>query len=51
MQAAFPFFGTYIAFSNVGWFITLYVIAGYLRLYPGGVTTSKRQFKSADAAD
>ena len=41
MQAAFPFFGTYIAFSNVGWFITLYVIAGYLRLYPGGVTTSK----------
>ena len=42
MQVSIPHFGTYIGFSNVGWFITLYVIAGYMRLHPEKLLESKR---------
>lgn len=33
---------SYFEFSNTAWFITLYIIAGYLRLYPKDIFANKK---------
>lgn len=38
MQVAFPHSRAYISLSQTAWFVTLYIIASYIRLYP------KKQF-------
>ncbi len=42
MQVKLPFIGSYFNFSDTVWFITLYVIAGYLRLYPIEILSKRR---------
>ena len=42
MQSALPHRDPYFNFSSTAWFITLYIIAGYLRLYPKKAFSNKR---------
>lgn len=41
MSSHLPRLDSYFDFSQIGWFITVYIIAAYLRLYPEKIFSSK----------